>query len=174
MSKEMAIYAGKKAKILSAEKQLKLAKSVCQLLSGHQETMLQYQPKEVLQVMKEEMVVVATDGQGELLAFARLWSYKQDNSLMEFGSWVSAKCGNGIGSKVLHQAVELGKQINPEAQIVAVVAEKNKKVFGLIQYLGGVLLDDDSWPKDLPKLLGEGETSTVAIDMTEISFEKEV
>lgn len=115
------------------------ASSVSSSLATHPHTMLQFFPETILEHMKKGQTILTVSSQMDLLAFAQLWKYGvgvAGNPIYEFGSWLSFAKG-GYGKQVLLEAPSLGKSLDPNAQVVAIVEEENAKAQGIILGVGG-------------------------------------
>lgn len=116
-------------------------------LKTHPHTMLQYNPFELLQSMREGRFIFCVDQQNrsQLLASGQLWIYDQDPStgqdIYEFGSWLSFEKG-GYGKEILLASQSLIKVINPRAQLIAIVEEQNIRAQNLIEILGGIKIGE--------------------------------
>ena len=72
----------------------------------------------------------------------------------------------GFGHQLAIMAVQTTKQKDPDAQIIAVCASDNPKPIGILQELGAIACLK---PSNIEILLGEGETSVIIINMSNIN-----
>lgn len=124
------------------------ADQISEKLAANPNTMLQYSPIQILHSMMEGRAVVVTDLEtNKLLAFAQIWKYGETGAgknIYEFGSWLSFKEKNeknGEGQLALNAGMILGRLIDPEAQIIAIVESKNVKAQKIITGVGGIEIE---------------------------------
>lgn len=131
------LITGNAANFLPEEVSIACAYKVSEALMGHSNTMLQYQPAEILDSIKKGWAVMALGEDLQPVGFAQFWQYgfnEDGQQILEFGSWLSFK--DGVGEKVLKEAICLGKKINPHAQLVAIVEEENLKAQDILKKVG--------------------------------------
>ncbi len=112
---------------------------VSDALKTHPYTMLQYTPEELIASMQSGTSIVALAPDMRLAGFAHLWridpnSYEKPR--LEFGSWLSFN-RHAAGEQILRAGTALGRKIDPEAQIVAVVETGNLHAKEVIINTGG-------------------------------------
>ncbi len=108
-------------------------------LALHPYTMLQFSPGQIADAMEHGCSVIAIGEGGKLAGFAQLWQYgfnENGQQILEFGSWLSFQSGQG--KRILLEGVKLGKQIDPEAQIIAVVEKNNIGAQLVLQRCGAI------------------------------------
>lgn len=133
--------------ILSGQEVLRLpeqlieayAKKISKELGTHPYTMLQYPPEELVANMQNGQAIVALTSVMKLAGFAQLWRIEPDRdkkSRLEFGSWMSFDHYH-VGEPILRAGSALGKTIDPDAQIVALVESENQRAIDVITNTGG-------------------------------------
>lgn len=137
------LYLGDEVNLLPESRKSQITVQVSKRLKDFPFTMIQYSPETLLQAMGEGRTIVCLGQQGEkLLAFAQIWHYEQNLSgqeVYEFGSWLSFERG-GHGRKVLIAARELGFDLFPNSQLIAIVENYNTIAQRIIMEEGGVFL----------------------------------
>ena len=130
---------GKAVNFLPEEVSIACAYKVSQALTEHPNTMLQYNPQEIFESIRRGWTVMALGEDLQTVGFAQFWQYgfnEDGQQILEFGSWLSFR--EGVGEKVLKEAICLGKKINPNVQLIAIVEEENLKAQAILQNVGVV------------------------------------
>jgi len=115
-----------------------IAEFICQrlLLEAHVYTMLPFTKDELMYNMENGMTIVAFTQKAHLAGFGQVWPLNrfwrsgvnlQGQKIIESGTWFSFRGGEGIGEKIMKETVKLGRSIDPNAQIVAIIEEGNEK-----------------------------------------------
>lgn len=154
-----------------------LARQASRLLSLYPETMLPSHQQEILDFIKNGRVVMLTDplNNDMLIAYARLYEWPGLNQnhqrLFEFRSWIVNPdyLSRGYGAYILHQAVALGRGIDINAQIIAVVEKRSHRALSILDVAGGLKIPKNDWPKNLKILLKSGDNQARVIDITNIN-----
>ena len=111
---------------------------VSDALANHPYTMLQFTPNQIFESIENGRAVVALEENLTFVGFAQLWQYgftEGGRQITEFGSWLSFQ--KGQGETILREGIKLGKRIDPEAQIVAIVEENNIRAQDILLGCGG-------------------------------------
>lgn len=124
---------------LPEKTKLELGQQVSKLIAEHRDTMLQYTPEQVKQIMDEDRAVVVIDSSGNnrMCAFAQLspWRNGSEQILaIEFRTWISNKHGGGLPA--LMGAVELSRERYPGISIYAVIEENNSRGQRIVRQAG--------------------------------------
>ncbi len=130
ISGSVATYIPERVKLACA---LKISES----LSQYPNTMLQFTPDQILDSINKGWSVIALGAKLKAVGFAQLWQYgfnEDGQQILEFGSWLSFR--KGWGTKIFKEAICLGKEINPAAQIVAIVEQENLKAQAILMKAG--------------------------------------
>lgn len=131
------LIVGDAARFLPEEVVASCAHKISEALLAHPNTMLQYKPDEILDSIQKGWAVVALGKGFQTVGFAQFWEYgfnEDGQQILEFGSWLSFR--EGVGGKILKQAISLGKRINPNAQLIAIAEEENLKAQGILKKMG--------------------------------------
>lgn len=157
------IFAGERVNLLP-EVLLRLYSSrISYELSKHPSTMLQYSSGELYESMKGSRSVVAINESTEdLLGFGQIWPYA--DKVWEFGSWISYI--PGIGRPILFAGSLTGHEVDPKAQIIAIVEESNNKAQKSIIKSGGVLIGS----KYSDKLINPGNLEPAEMNIYDMSW----
>jgi len=148
-----------------------IAQQVSQLLSLHQEHMLQFSPQELLgQYINTGNAVAIWDTiLKQVVGFAKnhLWPDTNENGQLvrEFGSWIVVPefLKHGLGSKLAIAASKSAQEIDPSGQLVALCATDNYKAITLLYKLGA---QEIQRPNNVPSILPIGE---ITLDLTNIN-----
>lgn len=163
------VFKGQELGGLPLSDKLKFAGQISAELKKHPGTMLQYNPQEIVGFMDSGLSAIALNPQNqhELGAYGRLHPWERTNTnaqlVFEFRTWISAVKGNGIN--VLKAALELGKEIDPHSQLIAIVEANNSRANMLFQKFGGLLVPR---PSNVPVVLREGQAQVNCYDLTHI------
>lgn len=133
------LYSGDAVRYLAEEIKLSCALCVNEALALHPHTMLQFTPGQIVDAMEHGCSVLAIGENGQLAGFAQLWQYgfnQNGQQILEFGSWLSFQ--KGLGEKILKEAVILGKKVDPQAQLIAIVEEENSRAQEILQKNGAL------------------------------------
>lgn len=171
------LYSGLDSSKIQKINKIRLARQVHQLLDLYPNTMLVNALEEIVDFMINGQVVMLIDTKkpSKLIAYARLhpWSgiNQRGQRLFEFRSWIVNPdfLNQGYGAYILHQTVALGRGLDLNAQIVAVVEKSNQRALEILQVAGGKFLDKPEWPSNLRILLQEGTAAVEVIDITDIN-----
>lgn len=171
------LYSGLDTLKISKVNQFRIARQVYHLLNLYPNTLLANAPEEIVDFMNNGQVVmlIGNNGQNELIAYSRLhrWSgvNQSGQRLFEFRSWIVNPnfLKQGYGAYVLHQTVALGKGLDLNAQIIAVVEKRSRRALEVFQVAGGKFLERKEWPTNLKILLKGGEQSVKVVDITDIN-----
>lgn len=128
---------GSDTNVMPQEVKWASANTVSQLLSQHPNTMLQFRPDQLVAAMNKGWVVMAFTEGMQVVGFAQFWQYgfkENGQEILEFGSWVSTV--KGCGARILKKAIQLGKEIAPTSQLIAIVEEKNTKAQSILVRVG--------------------------------------
>lgn len=131
------LYSGETVQFISEKARRFYALRVSYELALRPYTMLQFTPERILDAMRQRCSVLTIGEDGKLAGFAQLWQYgftESGRQILEFGSWLSFQSGQG--NIVLKEAVQLGKRIDPNAQIVAIVEEENARAQEILKKCG--------------------------------------
>lgn len=133
---ELTIFSGSIAAYHIPERvKLACAQTISEKLTKYPHTMLQFTPEQILESIDEGRSVLVLDENLELAGFARLWQYgfnDDGQQILEFGSWLNLTKEPGLGEKLLKEAVQLGRIIDPQAQIVAIVEYYNLRAIEVL------------------------------------------
>ncbi len=160
---------GNELGLLPLADKLTFAGQVSAVLKAHTDTMLQYEPEELVTFMDAGLAVVALNEQNPhvLAAFGRLHQWEglndQGQVVYEFRTWVSAVKGNG--TNVLRGAIELGREIDPNSQIISIVEDSNQRANIVFQRFGGILIPR---PSNVPVVLQDGQAQVHCYDLSHI------
>ena len=142
LSIEPLVMIGEAVGLHPSQRLFSYADRISDELSRRPNTMLQYSPANILDAMMEGRAVVSTDLENnELLGFAQLWKYgvtPDKKDIYEFGSWLSF--AKGSGRRVLTAGTLLGSQIDPLAQVIAIVEHSNVRAQTTIKSAGGIFI----------------------------------
>lgn len=157
------IVMGNDVQEIPEDKLLAYAIKISGALAEHPLTMIQKNPGELLEAMKQGSTILYLETKTvKLLGFGRIWEYKKDEvgqQIYEFGSWLSFE--KGAGKVVLAAARDLSSKLFPGKQLVALVEPENKKAQVVIeQFL------DVSFEMGESHLLTKGPTLMKKYDLT--------
>lgn len=159
------IFAGAQINLLPETLSQSYSVKISDKLSKHPNTMLQYSPGELYKAMMEDRAVVAiNETNNQLMGFAQLWKYSP--GVWEFGSWISFV--SGIGKPILLAGSLVGYQIDPEAQIIAIVEKSNKPAKKSIENMGWKWIGQ----KYSNQLVNPGSLQPASMDIYDVSFKK--
>lgn len=131
------LYSGDAVRFIPEKIRQACALGVSDALALHPYTMLQFTQERIAEVMEQGCSVIAIGEDGQLAGFAQLWQYgfnENGQQILEFGSWLSFQ--NGQGQRILLEGLKLGKLIDPEAQIIAIVEEENTRAQEILKKCG--------------------------------------
>ena len=137
MNSVARIISGEDVKQFSNDKLFEYATKVSEGLAEHPYTMVQFNPRQLVEVIKEGRTILCLDENGNLFSFGQIWHYgesPQGQAIKEFGSWISFQEG-GFGVLVLKAARELHSFLYPDSKFVAIVEIENKKAQKVIEEL---------------------------------------
>lgn len=132
MELENKIIMGKVVQGLSEDKLWTYVKIISGALAKHISTMVQFTPDKLLEAMGQGRAVLCLGVEEDLLGFGQIWPYKQKS--YEFGSWLSFK--RGAGKVVLAAARDLGLDLFPGTQLLALVEPENMGAQRVIEKMG--------------------------------------
>lgn len=150
-------------------RKLQLATQISDILKEHTDTMLGYEPEQLIEFMDKGLAVIALGDHDldKLAAFGRLhpWEGKNERcqTVFEFRTWISTKKGNGIN--VLKKAVGLGKLIDADPQIIAIVEAHNDRANQVFTKFGGTKIYR---PGNVSIVLNDGQAEVNCYDLTNI------
>ncbi len=173
----LIVYSGSEAAKLSQKTIFYFAKQAHRLLFLYPKTMLINTPGEIANFIKDgrAVLLVNKNKSEELIAYARLhlWpGFNQRNQrLFEFRSWVVKPnyLHQGFGAYILCQTIALGRGLDLNSQIVAVVEKSSQRALKILQVAGGKILNKEEWPKNLKIVLQEGKAKVNVLDVTRIN-----
>lgn len=136
---QLTFLTGMAAKLLPEAVKSACATWVSQELAEYPHTMLQFTLAQILESIDRGLAVVALGPTQQPVGFAQFWQYgfnEHGQQILEFGSWVSFKKGSGIGTRILQEAIDLGKKIDPTEQLIAIVEEENLQAQAILKKVG--------------------------------------
>ncbi len=131
------LVSGNNASLVPEEIKWDSAKKVSQALIEHPNTMLQFTSAQLVESINKGRTIMAFGEGMALVGFAQFWQYgfnEDGQQIFEFGSWLSFR--KGCGEKVLKEAIQLGKKINPKSQLIAIVEKENAKAQSILIKVG--------------------------------------
>lgn len=133
------LYSGDAVRFIPEKMRHSYALGISNELTLHPYTMLQFTQERIVEAMEQGCSVLTIGEDGKLAGFAQLWQYgfnENGQQILEFGSWLSFQ--KGLGEKILIEGIKLGKQIDQNAQIVAIVEQENVRAQEVLTKCGAI------------------------------------